>query len=207
MPPEKQPQVTRAKLVALLIMIAGAAIYCNGLNNVSAIGLAFATGNMVLAVSDRLIQRRLLTMECSSLTSSVCAIMNNTIGLLPTMVLAFGTHEVQGATSQEMLMVWRDPRIIILLLFSGLIGIGMCYLGFECQRAISCTSFFVVQNTSKIAVVCCGVFFFHDPIHSPMTVAGLVLSLSGSFLYAHTELKVEPEAKPLVFKADKMSKV
>merc|ERR1711862_778949 len=103
----------------MLIIVSGALIYCFGLKDISVMGLVFALANMVMAMSDRLIQRRLLTTECKSLNSSVCTIMNNLIGLLPTMLLAVATHEVQHATSVEKIMLWRDRRLMLLLFCSG----------------------------------------------------------------------------------------
>lgn len=189
MPKDKQPYISSAKVVALLLMLSGAAVYSGGLSDISIIGICFAVGNMFFAGSDRLIQRRLLTEECKSLTSSVCAIINNGVAILPAMLLAFATSEVQGMSKPENAVNWQDPRVMILLFLSGFVGIGICYIGFELQRAISATSFAVMQNVSKVAVVTCGIVVFGDPIKSPMCVAGLVLSLSGSFIYSQAPSK------------------
>lgn len=189
MPAEKRPSVTFAMVAAILIMLAGTVVYSGGLTDISRIGIGFAVANMVLAASDRIIQRRLLTDECKSLSSSTCAIINNSLGMLPCILLAFFTDEVHATTTPEHKAHWSDPRIMVLLFFSGCAGIGICYMGFECQRVISATSFFVMQNVSKVAVVTCGVVFFHDPIRSPTAAGGLLLSLVGSYLYSWTQLK------------------
>merc|ERR1719446_1261053 len=99
------------------------------------IGLAFAFLNMTQAASDRLIQRRLLTTECNELPSSVCTLVNNSLGMIPTLCVAVFTGEVAkiAATDASVQAVsWTDPRVLILLLLSGFVGIGICYLGFEC---------------------------------------------------------------------------
>merc|ERR1719491_1861955 len=94
------------------------------------------------------------------------------------------TGQFSGAAAPASAAKWAEPQVLVLLLVSGFVGTGISILGLECQRAISATSFSVMQNTSKIAVVSAGVVFFLDPIGSPISVLGLLLSLGGSFLYA-----------------------
>merc|ERR1719343_973730 len=79
---------------------------------------------------------------------------------------------------------WKESHVITLLVLSGLVGTGISILGLECQRAVSATSFSVMQNVSKVAVVSAGIVFFLDPIGPPLSMVGLGLSLGGSFLYA-----------------------
>mmetsp|Transcript_84938 Transcript_84938/g.150423 ORF Transcript_84938/g.150423 Transcript_84938/m.150423 type:complete len:388 (-) Transcript_84938:75-1238(-) len=207
MPAEKRPSVTIAMIGAILVMLAGTMVYSGGVKDISMVGIGFAVANMILAASDRIIQRRLLTQECSSLPSSTCAIINNSVGILPCMALAFITDEVHSTTSPEHMAHWSDPRILVLLLLSGCAGIGICYMGFECQRVISATSFFVMQNVSKVAVVTCGIAFFGDPIRSPMAAGGLLLSLAGSYLYSWTQLKPKPMEKKAAEKGDQKGTV
>merc|ERR1719215_1848904 len=105
------------------------------------------------------------------------------------------THQLTDMTVPAHRANWTEPRVMVLLLLSGLVGIGICYLGFQCQRAISATSFFVLQNVSKIAVVSAGVVFFGDPIKSAASVFGLLLSLGGSFMYGAANMMQQAPAK------------
>jgi drug/metabolite transporter (DMT)-like permease len=201
MPPDKKPMWSGVSLFSLGMMIAGAALYAGGVRDIKIIGVIFAFVNMFIAISDRLVQRRLLTGECKDLTSCVCTVMNNFWGAFPTIILAACTHQIHGATTEHR-ADWQDPRIIVLLLLSGLVGIGICYFGFECQRAISATSFFVLQNVSKVAVVLAGVVLFHDPLSNPVSIAGVVLSLLGSFLYSWAQSGITAKALAAKEKAE-----
>lgn len=201
MPPEARPVVSFPAVTAIFVMLAGALTYGGGnLASISLLGVAFAVLNMFTAASDRLLQRRLLTQECKDLHPSVCTVFNNLVGLAPTLLLACTTGQMQEALQQEQMTNWLDPRILVLLAMSGLIGIGICYLGFECQRAISATSFFVMQNVSKVAVVSAGILFFGDPISSPLSATGLLLSLGGSLMYGHAQQQQsqQPKQHPIV---------
>lgn len=203
MPPEKQPLITPLVLLALGVMIAGTVAYVGQIHHFSWIGITFAVANMILASGDRLLQRYLLTGPCKSMTSGVCTVVNNSIGMLPTVVLALASRQVaelhQNAQSHA---GWSDPRVLVLLVLSGIVGIGICYLGFETQREISATSFFVLQNVSKVFVVGAGVILFEDPIQSPASGIGLLLSLGGSFIYGRLQMVPSAETKPLLKKDD-----
>jgi len=185
---DKRPNMSWAVILGILTMLVGALVYSGGnLDSISMVGVAFAFLNMFLAVTDRLIQRRLLTTECKALSSSVCTILNNFFGMIPTLLLAGLSGQFGHAADADNRVKWAEPYVIVLLVLSGLVGTGISILGLECQRAISATSFSVMQNVSKVAVVGAGVAFFLDPVGSPTSMLGLSLSLGGSFLYAFAQ--------------------
>merc|ERR1719413_69964 len=109
--------------------------------------------------------------------------------MVPTLLLAWATGQLAEAATPESRARWAEAQVLILLFVSGLVGTGISILGLECQRAISATSFSVMQNVSKVAVVSAGVVFFLDPIGSRTSVLGLSMSLGGSFLYAWAQQK------------------
>jgi len=196
---DQRPTISPGVVCGILTMLVGAMIYSEGnLATISMAGVGFAFLNMFIAVTDRLIQRRLLTTECKDLSSGTCTILNNFWGMLPTLLLAGFTGQLHDATGTDRADRWVEPHVLVLLILSGLVGTGISILGLECQRAISATSFSVMQNVSKVAVVASGIVFFADPIGAPSSVTGLGLSLCGSFLYAWSQqqaAKVKADAK------------
>merc|ERR1719206_211825 len=108
------------------------------------------------------------------------------------MALAIGTHEVAQAAGGD--AEWSDPQVLVLLLLSGFIGLGINYFGFETQRAISATSFFVLQNVTKLVVVGMGVFMFGDPL-TAITAMGIMLSVSGSAMYGYAQMRLNEDAR------------
>jgi len=190
MPASAQAVVTPAVVGSIVVMVLGACMYAGELPNLSLVGVSFALLNMVLAVSDRCIQRRLLTTECKDMHSSVCTIMNNSIGMLPTLALLVLTHQAQDVYNDT--ASWSDVRVAVLLAISGFAGLGICYLGFECQRVVTASSFFVMQCVSKVAVVACGVCFFGDQVSSPLAAIGLMMSVGGSVVYGKIQIDSMP---------------
>merc|ERR1740121_796802 len=102
MPPQNRPGVSVGVVLGICIMLAGAIVYSGGnVASISLVGVAFAVLNMVLAVSDRLIQRRLLTTECKELSSTLCTLLNNFFGMIPTLLLAWATGQFAEAATPE----------------------------------------------------------------------------------------------------------
>jgi len=181
MPPDKAPTIRGPMIVSLLVVFASAIIYCHGAQT-SSKGLFFSLLNMVLAIADRVAQRRLLSIECggpSRLSTESCMLLNNSIGLIPTILLAMWLGDFARADVQ----VWFMSINTLLLILSGVIGAGICYFALAVQREISATSFMVLQNVVRMAVVAVGVLVFLDPIEFPWQVGGLILSFSGAFWY------------------------
>merc|ERR1719476_864191 len=109
MSPEKRPAISWAVVLGIFTMLVGPLVYSGGnLATISMVGVAFAFLNMILAVTDRLIQRRLLTTECKDLSSSVCTILNNFFGMVPTLLLASITGQFGEAAKPANLAKWME---------------------------------------------------------------------------------------------------
>merc|ERR1719443_2214137 len=93
-------------------------------------------------------------------TLSACMVINNSLGMLPTLMIAGISNEFEGF--QESGANWRDPGVIALVIMSGFMGLGIGLAGLMCQKAMSATSFQVLQNMSKVAVVVVAVQVFGD---------------------------------------------
>jgi len=194
MPAENRPATNTLSIGCMLVMLFGAILY-GGALEVSMVGVLVAVLNMCIAVTDRLIQRRLLTDQCKSLPSTVCAIMNNGLALIPTMLLAGFSHEFEHATSAQMTQKWTNPVVLSFLIVSGFVGMGVGYFGTECQRDLTATSFFVMGNATKCGVVLLGITVFGDSFKHMHANLGLLMSLTGSALYGHAQMQIQAETK------------
>mmetsp|Transcript_87613 Transcript_87613/g.246099 ORF Transcript_87613/g.246099 Transcript_87613/m.246099 type:complete len:371 (-) Transcript_87613:84-1196(-) len=190
MPADKQPPVTKTMLLALLTILAGAIVYSGNIE-LSRVGFAFAMLNMVLAIADRVAQRRLLTSECKDLTTETCVLLNNLVGLVPTAILGAAT----GETAKFDVHLWFGSRTTFLLLLSGFIGTGICYFAIAVQREISATSFMVLQNAARMGVVAAGVGLFHDPLKSVWQGVGILLSFLGALWYGQNQLSASRQER------------
>jgi len=200
MPPDKLPTTTGPMIVSLLVVFAGTIIYCHGVQT-SVKGLFLSLLNTVLAVVSRVAQRRLLSIECggsSGLSIESCMLLNNSMGLIPTVLLSMWLGEFARADVQQ----WFMSISTLLLILSGVIGSGICYFSLAVVREISATSFMVMKNIVRVAVVAVGVLVFLDPIKLPWQAGGLIISFSGALWYGYlqnqpvdpTRMKEEKEA-------------
>jgi len=196
MPADKQPNVNRWMIAALMVMLAGACLY-GGAITLSWIGLAFAMLNMVLAIADRVAQRKLLTTSCKDLSTETCVLLNNLLGCFPTALIGYHLGEVEHFNSA----LWFQSSATLLLVLSGIIGSGICYFAIAVQREISATSFMVLQNSARMCVVVAGILIFGDRVDSLSKVIGLVLSFGGAIWYGRTQLDANEAAKKAALKA------
>lgn len=196
MPVEKQPRIDVWIVISLLVTLVGAVLYAQGLRDVSRLGVLCALLNMSIVVGDKILQRRLLTQECKDLQAVVCTMVSNLFGMLPCIALAFATGQVGELPRHR--SDWTDPRVIAMLCFSGVIGIGIGALGVEVQRHLTATSFMILHNFPEIAVIIIGVVIFGDTVGSPVACSGLLVSLLGGFMYSRLQMRRSAEEKPLV---------
>lgn len=175
------PKVSFPVVVALITMVIGAALSTIGQSDASWIGLGVVVLNTLIAVLDRLLQRRLLVLECRDLPLSACMTLNNSLGMLPTLAMAMVMQEVQAIPAHQ--AAWTDPATLALIGLSGAMGMAIGFFGLMCQKAMTATSFQVLQNLNKILVVFVGVGVFGDTMDSRTRQAGMLLSIVGSAAY------------------------
>lgn len=202
MPASKRPNVSYESVSAMCVMVSGAALYGCSASAVSMVGVGFAFLNMFMAIFDRMLQRRLLIQECKDLNLETCTFINNFLGLIPALCVAHFTDEFSLVDLHK--VEWMNPATIFLLVLSGGVGLGICFFGLAVQRSISATSFLVLQNVSKLAVVTVGIGLFGDPIHSQFILIGLAFSLGGSCWYGKSQImhsRGSQEQQPLVEKS------
>lgn len=201
---QHKPRVTLPVVLSLLMMVVGALIFSLGQAGSTALGFGLVALNTLLAIGDRVLQRRLLVAECKDLPLSACMTVNNLFGILPTFAMAVATHEVDGYHSHH--LAWADPATLVLIGLSGCMGMGIGFYGLMCQKAMTATSFQVLQNMSKVAVVAVGVFVFGDRLDSPARLGGMGLSLIGSAAYGLARAAEAPMTKDAVEEAPESPK-
>jgi drug/metabolite transporter (DMT)-like permease len=192
MPPEHRPKFTLPTVASFAIIVLGAFIYSYTQESFPVIGLLIIMLNTLLAILDRVVQRRLLVEECKDLPLQACMVLNNSLGMIPTLIMALAQHEFSIIRDHR--ANWTDPGIVTLLVMSGFMGLGIGIFALMCQKNMSATSFQVLQNGSKVVTIGIGVKLFGDRIDSAARVFGLALSLVGSAAYGYAKSLEMPSA-------------
>jgi len=190
MPARKRPAATCGTVFALILVLTSAVTYFGG-TAPSWKGIGFAFLNLILAVIDVVLRRRLLTTECAEMSTTMCMLMNNLVGIVPSILLCVCTAElsqIDGSTA-------FTSYTIMVLLFSGVIGAGISYFALNVQREMAATSFMVLENGIRLAEVLAGILLFKDPFTWPSQMLGLLVSYCGSLWYAKVQIDSCSEAE------------
>lgn len=168
-----------AEIVASLIMIfVGTIIYV--LPNFTTVGPAMAmiVVNMVLTCVHRLLEKRLLADEKFVLDFKSATLLNNLLGIPPMLALAkldeehFDFHELLGHWDQS-----------LVILASCVFGVSLGYYSIVLQKALSATSFVVMQTSGKLVTVALAMLVLQEGF-TLVTGIGCALSLAATAWYA-----------------------
>lgn len=183
-------------LISILIMFAGAALYTTGLKqgggNLDGIGWVIL--NVFFAIGDRLLQRLMLAKDQRpvDISKTGLTLLNNLLGLVPLVIVMalkgeFG--EIPGAFARlnNVGMMWVGLSCVV--------GIGISYTGIWAQSLISATSFLVLVNVNKFAIVFLEAFGLGTKKLTWIQVVGACITIIGGLAYGQAREWVETEAR------------
>jgi len=195
-------QVNMGMIVSIFIMLCGSGLYASRMPRQHLTGVGWALLNTFFAVADRLLQRLMLAPDLAPVDISKCGVtlLNNLGGLVPVLLCAIATEE------------WKDvPHVSDLtlpsyswLLASCVVGVGLSYTGIWCQSLISATSFLVLINASKFAIVCIEALFMNSYQLTWAQVLGALITIFGAVTFGQAREsqslveKPPPETEPLL---------
>uniref|UniRef100_A0A7S1WP33 Sugar phosphate transporter domain-containing protein n=1 Tax=Alexandrium catenella TaxID=2925 RepID=A0A7S1WP33_ALECA len=191
-------KTTALMLLALLVVLGGTLIY--GLVDFSCtpFGKILILVNCLFTMADRLAQTHLLKLSSDfSISVPSCMVLNNTLGILPILVLALARNEVghwPDAFRHTSQSAW------FWVAASSCCGACLGYLGLKTQKLVSGTTVLVLQNFNKTLIIVISCAAYHDVLTS-VSMAGCAVSILGSLLYGYSRLPSEvatpPEKKKL----------
>eukprot|EP00439_Symbiodinium_sp_Y106_P046802 s2036_g5.t8 len=213
-------QVNMGMIVSIFIMLCGSGLYASRMPRQHLTGVGWALLNTFFAVADRLLQRLMLAPDLAPVDISKCGVtlLNNLGGLVPVLLCAIATEEFREGVRQASCgdlgcgPPWKDvPHVSDLtlpsyswLLASCVVGVGLSYTGIWCQSLISATSFLVLINASKFAIVCIEALFMNSYQLTWAQVLGALITIFGAVTFGQAREsqslveKPPPETEPLL---------
>ncbi|KAG8462849.1 hypothetical protein KFE25_001622 [Diacronema lutheri] len=172
---------------ALSIIVVGVALYERGDVAFSPAAMCAIALNMVFAVLERIMQRHLMANDPVTLSKGMMMMLNNAIGAPPCLLLAaaMGEHVRWTSTYAEL-----TPRALTYLLVSCLNGLAISYAGIRLQHLVTATTFMVVTNVNKFAVILFGIAAFNDTA-GPTALLGCMLAICGGIYYAEARKRAD----------------
>eukprot|EP00304_Pavlova_gyrans_P015894 CAMPEP_0206034154 /NCGR_PEP_ID=MMETSP1466-20131121/1159_1 /ASSEMBLY_ACC=CAM_ASM_001126 /TAXON_ID=44452 /ORGANISM="Pavlova gyrans, Strain CCMP608" /LENGTH=245 /DNA_ID=CAMNT_0053408415 /DNA_START=39 /DNA_END=773 /DNA_ORIENTATION=+ len=179
--------ISRETVIALAVIIVGVCIYESRDLAFSIAAVAAITVNMAFAVVERLMQRHLMSNSPVELSKPTMMLLNNGIGALPCVALAclWGEHAKWKGVFGTI-----DVTSVLLLILSCVIGLAISYAGLRLQQKVAATTFMVITNVNKFAVIGFGILVFGDTA-GPFALTGCSMAILGGVLYGEARKRAE----------------
>jgi len=172
-------EVTFWTTASLLYVVGGVVLYTSADVSFSAIGMSYMVGNMVAAVLERLLQRKMIAVQPINVSKTGMMLLNNACSLVPMglLLVFFGEHH------RWHLLRALSAFDVGLLFFSCVNAVGISYAGINVQGYVSATTFMVLSNLNKFVVIAFGIVALREA-SSWRAIAGCCMALSGGVFYA-----------------------
>jgi len=168
-----------ATILAMATIVGGVLLYALNDINFSLLGLACVTFNMITSVVERVLQRKMIAVDPIDVSKTGMMLLNNSVALLPMTVLLAAFGEPQ----KWYLVREMTPHQWALLVASCVNAGAISWAGINAQGYVTATTFMVLTNVNKFAVIAFGIFVLGES-RSWQAVVGCCTALGGGLLYA-----------------------
>lgn len=185
-------KVSGLMLLSMALMLIGTWVFCTQLDHSALTGIFWVILNNFFAVGDRLLQRLMLAKDQQPV--DICkggvTFLNNFEGMLPLFACAYFTgefaefpHAYASLTNVGMFYVFMGC----------LVGVGISYTGIWVQSLINATSFLVLVNANKFAILLVEALVAHTKSINIIQVIGATITILAACLYGVARGKIEQE--------------
>jgi len=187
-------RISPPMLFSMGLMLLGAGMYTMRLPKSSLQGVQWVILNIFLAVGDRLLQRLMLAKDQCPVDISKTGVtfLNNLLGMVPLLLVAFWREEFAElpaavAKLDAVGKVWVGCSCVV--------GVGISYCGIWAQSLISATSFLVLVNANKFAIIFIEAFVIGNKTLSPTQWIGASISILAGIGYGKARELMEADSK------------
>lgn len=198
--------VSKWMMLSVCAMVAGTTLYARDMSKSDMSGIPWICVNMIIAVADRLVQRVMLAKDQCPVDISLTGItlISNLWGTIFVTLAAAITGEFAMVPSTVAALTSMDK---VWIFFSCVVGAGISFCGVWTQKLISATSFLVMVNVNKFAIILAecshtlSVAMGHKALTPTQIFAALITILAGvgyGKAREACEHAQEPEKKPIM---------
>jgi len=186
--------VSPAMVASILGMFLGTSMYVSKMDESNWSGIVWVFLNIILAVGDRLLQRLMLAKDQYPVDISIpgLTLLNNFLGILPLCVAVWWTDELHKIPAA---MAGLSGVNAVWVLASCIVGVGISYCGIWAQSLISATSFMVLVNVNKFAIVLLEVFVMRTKKPHPLQVAGAIIAILAGVAYGRAREAIQKQCQ------------
>jgi len=150
------------------------------------IGILLMVANMILAIVERLYQRKMLSIVPVDVSKMGMVLLNNGVSLLPLTILIFPLGEYKHEKIHHWGTEGKDASTGIhyfLLFVSGICGVAIGWTSMNAQQYVTATTMLLITNLNKVVVIIYGMIFLAEP-DGPFAIGGVLIALGGGVWYA-----------------------
>lgn len=187
-------RISPLMVLSMGLMFTGACMYTMHLPRSSLKGIEWVLLNIFLAVGDRLLQRLMLAKDqCPvDISKTGVTLLNNFLGMVPLLLVAFWKKEFAEVPAA---VAKLDATGMIWVSCSCVVGVGISYCGIWAQSLISATSFLVLVNANKFAIIFLEAFIIGNKTLTPMQWMGASVTILAGIGYGKARELVEADSK------------
>ena len=186
------PRVNSQMWGSMLLMLGGSLLYAWHLPHKELVGAGWAVVNAGFAVGDRLLQRLMLSAEQRPVDMSKAGVtvLNNLLGIPPILLCALVTQEWKHLPAAS------DISFVTYLwiLASCIVGVGISYTGIWAQSLISATSFLMLINANKFAIIGIEAAFMNKRLTLAQLV-GAFITIVAAIMYGKAQEATKEDLK------------
>ena len=152
---QEKIETTMWTWASLLYILVGVLIYLSvdvGVGT-STVGMGFVLLNMIAAVVERLMQRKLIVLEPVDLSKTAMLLLNNAFAIIPVAIaVPFAPTSLHGKPEYNEYNAWSRLLFVdyFLLVLSCIIGVAIGWTALNAQSYLTATSMLVVTNMNKV---------------------------------------------------------
>jgi len=151
-------------------------------------GVVLMLLNMVIAIFERIYQRKLIAIEKVDISKTGMLLLNNAFSMAP--VALVGLLPPIGDYNWDKLQYWgtsgphaRAAGDWVLLVLSGVTGLAIGWTAINAQQYVTATTMLLITNLNKVVVIAIGMIFMKEP-NGYFAIIGCVIALGGGVWYA-----------------------
>ncbi|XP_065904108.1 UDP-sugar transporter UST74c-like [Dysidea avara] len=178
--------------ISVGMMILGALVAASNDLSFQVIGYCFILFNNFCTSANVLVSKKMVDNKSDGLNKYGILFYNALVSLLPAMILAYTTGDIEKALSYDQ---WNNPFFIVMFLSSCIMGFVLMYSILLCTAINSPLTTMVTGCIKNIAVTYTGMFFGGDYVYSLTNFVGINVSAIGSLVYSYIKYAEQQEER------------
>lgn len=185
-------RISSGMVAAVAFMVMGTCLYASQMARTEIKSVQWVVLNILFGVGDRLLQRLMLAKDQHpvDISKTGVTLLNNLLGLAPILMAAWWKGELAQVSAAA---AGLSHLGVCWVVASCVVGVGISYCGIWAQSLITATSFLVLVNANKFAIIFLEVLFMRTKVLHPVQMVGAFITILAGVAYGRAREQIEEE--------------